>query len=92
MRVLTEALRQLPAGVEKLLRSIRRGISRSYCATAPRAETSGRGDQFAVVTAEFRRAVSEVAEQDSTLYRKVGEHRVDTGQQWAEVGALQEQP
>ena len=45
--------------------------------------------EFAVgvdVTAEFRRAVSEVAEQDwQTLYRKVGEHRVDTGQQWAEV-------
>ena len=45
--------------------------------------------EFAVgvdVTAEFRRAVSEVAEQDwQTLYRKVGEHRVDTGQQWGEV-------
>ena len=45
--------------------------------------------EFAVgvdVTTEFRRAVSEVAEQDwQTLYRKVGEHRVDTGQQWADV-------
>ena len=44
--------------------------------------------------------MSEVAEQDwQTLYRKVGEHRVDTGQQWADVNfvlqldrALQEQP
>ena len=58
-----------------------------YCA-------EGRDERFGViefavgvdVTAEFRRAVSEVAEQDwQTLYRKVGEHRVDTGQQWAEV-------
>ena len=32
------------------------------------------------------RYLSEVAEQDwQTLYRRVGEHRVDTGQQWAEV-------
>ena len=45
--------------------------------------------EFAVgvdVTVEFRRAVSQVGEQEwQTLYRKVGEHRVDTGQQWAEV-------
>ena len=47
-----------------------------YCA-------EGRDERFGViefavgvdVTAEFRRAVSEVAEQDwQTLYRKVGEH------------------
>ena len=52
-----------------------------YCA-------EGRDERFGViefavgvdVTTEFRRAVSEVAEQDwQTLYRKVGEHRVDTG-------------
>ncbi len=58
-----------------------------YCA-------EGRDERFGViefavgvdVTAEFRRAVSEVAEEEwHTLYRKVGEHRVDTGQQWAEV-------
>ncbi len=45
--------------------------------------------EFAVgvdVTAEFRRAVSEVAEEEwQTLHREVGERRVDTGQQWAEV-------
>ena len=58
-----------------------------YCA-------EGRDERFGViefavgvdVTVEFRRAVSEVVEQQwQTLYRKVGEHRVDTGQQWAEV-------
>ena len=91
LRVLIEALGRLPAGVEKvMLRSDTAGYQREllrYCA-------EGRDDRFGVikfavgvdVTAEFRRAVSEVAEQDwQTLYRKVGEHRVDTGQQWAEV-------
>ena len=89
--VLIEALGRLPAGVEKvMLRSDTAGYQREllrYCA-------EGRDDRFGViefavgvdVTAEFRRAVSEVAEQDwQTLYRRVGEHRVDTGQQWAEV-------
>ena len=91
LRVLIEALGRLPAGVEKvMLRSDTAGYQREllrYCA-------EGRDDRFGViefavgvdVTAEFRRAVSEVAEQDwQTLYRRVGEHRVDTGQQWAEV-------
>ena len=91
LRVLIEALGRLPAGVEKvMLRSDTAGYQREllrYCA-------EGRDERFGViefavgvdVTAEFRRAVSEVAEQDwQTLYRKVGEHRVDTGQQWAEV-------
>ena len=91
LRVLTEALEHLPAGVESvMLRSDTAGYQQEllrYCA-------EGRDERFGViefavgvdVTAEFRRAVSEVAEQDwQTLYRKVGEHRVDTGQQWAEV-------
>ena len=91
LRVLIEALGRLPAGVEKvMLRSDTAGYQREllrYCA-------EGRDDRFGViefavgvdVTAESRRAVSEVAEQDwQTLYRRVGEHRVDTGQQWAEV-------
>ena len=91
LRVLIEALGRLPAGVEKvMLRSDTAGYQREllrYCA-------EGRDDRFGViefavgvdVTAGFRRAVSEVAEQDwQTLYRRVGEHRVDTGQQWAEV-------
>ena len=91
LRVLTEALEHLPAGVESvMLRSDTAGYQQEllrYCA-------EGRDERFGViefavgvdVTAEFRCAVSEVAEQDwQTLYRKVGEHRVDTGQQWAEV-------
>ena len=91
LRVLIEALGRLPAGVEKvMLRSDTAGYQREllrYCA-------EGRDERFGViefavgvdVTTEFRRAVSEVAEQDwQTLYRKVGEHRVDTGQQWADV-------
>ena len=91
LRVLTEALRQLPAGMEKvMLRSDTAGYQQEllrYCA-------EGRDERFGViefavgvdVTVEFRRAVSEVAEHEwRTLYRKVGEHRVDTGQQWAEV-------
>ena len=91
LRVLTEALEHLPDGVERvMLRSDTAGYQQEllrYCA-------EGRDERFGViefavgvdVTAEFRRAVSEVAEQDwQTLYRKVGEHRVDTGQQWAEV-------
>ena len=91
LRVLVEALEHLSTRVEKvMLRSDTAGYQREllrYCA-------EGRDERFGViefavgvdVTAEFRRAVSEVAEQDSqTLYRKVGEHRVDTGQQWTEV-------
>ena len=91
LRVLIEALGRLPAGVQKvMLRSDTAGYQREllrYCA-------EGRDERFGViefavgvdVTAEFRCAVSEVAEQDwQTLYRKVGEHRVDTGQQWADV-------
>ena len=89
--MLIEALGRLPAGVEKvMLRSDTAGYQREllrYCA-------EGGDERFGViefavgvdVTTEFRRAVSEVAEQDwQTLYRKVGEHRVDTGQQWADV-------
>ena len=83
--MLIEALGRLPAGVEKvMLRSDTAGYQREllrYCA-------EGGDERFGViefavgvdVTTEFRRAVSEVAEQDwQTLYRKVGEHRVDTG-------------
>ena len=91
LRVLTEALEHLPPGVDKvMLRSDTAGYQQQllrYCA-------EGRDERFGLlefavgvdVTAEFRRAVSQVAEQEwQTLYRKMGEHRVDTGQQWAEV-------
>ena len=94
LRVLIEALGRLPAGVEKvMLRSDTAGYQREllrYCA-------EGRDERFGViefavgvdVTTEFRGAVSEVAEQDwQALYRKVGEHRVDTGQQWADVNLV----
>ena len=38
------------------------------------------------MTAEFRRAVSEIAEEEwHTLYRKAGSYQMGTGQQWAEV-------
>ena len=57
-----------------------------YCA-------EGRDERFGViefavgvdVTAEFRRAVSEVAEEDRHVLHKPGSNRVETGQEWAEV-------
>ena len=57
-----------------------------YCA-------EGRDERFGViefavgvdVTAEFRRAVSEVAEEDWHVLHKPGSNRVETGQEWAEV-------
>ena len=56
-----------------------------YCA-------EGRDERFGViefavgvdVTAEFRRAVSEVAEEDWHVLHP-GSNRVETGQEWAEV-------
>ena len=96
LRVLTEALGHLPEGVGKvMLRSDTAGYQREllrYCA-------EGRDERFGVidfavgvdVTSEFTRAVSEVEDdQWCTLYRKVGECRVDTGQQWAEVNFVPE--
>ena len=74
----------LPEGVGKVMLR--------YCA-------EGRDERFGVidfavgvdVTSEFTRAVSEVEDdQWCTLYRKVGECRVDTGQQWAEVNFVPE--
>ena len=35
------------------------------------------------MTAEFRRAVSEVAEEDWHVLHKPGSNRVETGQEWA---------
>ena len=98
LRVLIEALEHLPAGVESvMLRSDTAGYQQAllrYCA-------EGRDERFGViefavgvdVTAEFRRAVSEVAEQDwQTLYRKVGDFlascwtRVSSGRRCGGVG------
>ena len=90
-RVLTEALAQLPRGVKKVMvRSDTAGYQQELLRYCAKGQDERLGEiEFAVgvdVTTEFRRAVSEVAEQDwQTLYRKVGEHRVDTGQQWADV-------
>ena len=91
LRVLTEALEHLPAGVESvMLRSDTAGYQQEllrYCA-------EGRDERFGViefavgvdVTAEFRRAVSEVPQEEwQVLHRMVGENLVDTGQMWAEV-------
>ena len=91
LRVLIEALGRLPAGVQKvMLRSDTAGYQREllrYCA-------EGRDERFGViefavgvdVTAEFRRAVSEVPQEEwQVLHRMVGENLVDTGQMWAEV-------
>ena len=88
---MTEALEHLPDGVEKvMLRSDTAGYQQEllrYCA-------EGRDQRFGViefavgvdVTAEFKGAVSEVAEEEwQVLQRRVGEHQPDTGQQWAEV-------
>ena len=91
LHVFREALVHLPSGVDKvMLRSDTAGYQQDllrYCA-------EGRDERFGViefgvgvdVTPEFRRAVSEVAEKEwRVLHHKVGEHLVDTGQQWAEV-------
>ena len=91
LRVLKEALGHLPAGVENvMMRSDTAGYQQDllrYCA-------EGRDERFGViefavgvdVTAEFRRAVSEIAEEEwHTLYRKAGSYQMGTGQQWAEV-------
>ena len=90
LRVLKEALGHLPVGVAKvMLRSDTAGYQQEllrYCA-------EGRDERFGViefavgvdVTAEFHRAVSEVAEEDWHVLHKPGSNRVETGQEWAEV-------
>ncbi len=91
LRVLSETLEHLPAGVERvMLRSDTAGYQQEllrYCAEGMNARFGV--IEFVVgvdVTVEFRRAVSEVGEEEwQPLYRKVGKHRVDTGQQWTEV-------
>ena len=91
LRVLKEALGCLPEGVEKVrLRSDTAGYQHdllSYCAT-------GKDSRFGViefaigcdVTAEFKRAVSEVEESDwKPLYKVVDGKKQQTGVEWAEV-------
>ena len=91
LRVLKEALRHMPPGVEKvLMRSDTAGYQQEllkYCAE-DKDKPFG-VIEFAVgvdVTPEFKKAVGEVAEEDwQVLKRKVGNHEVETGQEWAEV-------
>lgn len=91
LRVLKEALGHMPLGVEKvLMRSDTAGYQHDllqYCA-------EGKDNRFGViefavgvdVTPEFKKAVSEVAEEEwHTLGREVEGHKVPTEQQWAEV-------
>ncbi|MCF6180106.1 MAG: IS1380 family transposase [Geopsychrobacter sp.] len=92
LRLLQESLEQLPEGVEKVyVRSDTAGYQQDllrYCA-------EGTNERFGIiefaiganVTASFRQAVREVAEdQWSPVLRTDSEGRqYDTGQQWAEV-------
>ncbi len=91
LRVLRESLEYMPAGVEDvMLRSDTAGYQREllkYCA-------EGRDERFGViefgvgvdVTAEFKRAIGDVEEEEwRELRRSVGFCEVATGQQWAEV-------
>ena len=91
LRVLKEAIDQVPCGVDKvLMRSDTAGYQTEllrYCA-------EGKDQRFGViefavgvdVTPEFKRAVAEVAEDDwQPLVREVDGHKIPTDQQWAEV-------
>lgn len=91
LRLLKESLALLPEGVEKVsLRSDSAGYQWDllrYCA-------EGKSERFGViefavsadVTEAFRQAVHQVAEADwRPVRRRVGNRRVETRQQWAEV-------
>ena len=91
LRVLQEALSQLPAGVGKVrLRSDTAGYQHDLL----RWCSAGKSERFGViefaigcdVTQEFRRAVTQVAEGDwKPLYEQIGGRPVATGREWAEV-------
>ena len=91
LRMLKEALALLPEGVKKVrLRSDTAGYQHEllkYCETAVN-ERFGR-IEFVIgcdVTAAFKRAVSEVPDEDwHPIFKQVDGCRVDTGRQWAEV-------
>lgn len=90
-RVLQEALEQLPSYIKKLrLRSDTAGYQHDLLAYCDKEHNKRFGKiEFAIgcdVTQEFRRAVSEVSEEDwRPLFRKVKDELVTTGRQWAEV-------
>lgn len=91
LRVLQEALALLPAGVEQVyLRSDTAGYQQDLL----RYWAEGHDQRFGViefavgvdVTAEFKKAVGEVREEEwRPLEREVAGRKVPTGQQWAEV-------
>jgi Transposase DDE domain group 1 len=91
LEVFQKSLEVLPQGVQKVyLRSDTAAYQKDlliYCA-------KGQNKRFGViefaigadVTAEFRKAVGEVAEEDwQTLKRVIDGRQVETGQEWAEV-------
>jgi len=90
-RVLEEALGCLPSWVKKVrLRSDTAGYQHELLRYCDMKDNKRFGKiEFAIgadVTAEFRKAVSEVAEGDwQPLYRKVNGEMKETGRQWAEV-------
>ena len=91
LRVLREALACLPEGVEKVyLRSDTAGYQHKllqYCAKGDNERFGRIGFTIgADVTAEFKKAVAEVADEDwRPLYKEVDGQRIDTGTEWAEV-------
>jgi hypothetical protein len=91
LRVLQEALGYLPLWVRKVrLRSDTAGYQHDLMRYCDRTDNKRFGKiDFAIgadVTPEFRKAVSEVSEEDwQPLYREVDGQREETGRQWAEV-------
>jgi len=91
MRVLQEALGYLPLRVKKVrLRSDTAGYQHDLMRYCDLQDNKRFGRiEFAIgadVTAEFRKAVSEVPEKDwQPLYREVNGQMQETGRQWAEV-------
>jgi len=90
LRVLKEALRFLPDGVDTVrLRSDTAGYQHDLLRYCEQGDT-GRGRiEFAIgcdVTPEFKRAVAEVSEADwQDMYVERNGKRIKTGMQWAEV-------
>jgi hypothetical protein len=91
LRVLQETLAVLPEGVKKVyFKSDTAAYQKdlmSYCA-------EGKNERFGIIefaigvdiTAEFKKAVVEVEEQEwHPLEREIDGRKVDTGQEWAEV-------
>jgi hypothetical protein len=91
LRVFVEALGCLPQGVDTVrLRSDTAGYQHELLRYCEMGENERFGRiEFAIgcdVTAEFKKAVSEVPEsQWQTVTKEVQDQKIDTGKQWAEV-------